>query len=499
MFILCFNMKAAHKLLTLILIIGALLRLYYMLVPGQPATRLSPDEAVYGLEAIHILSGERPVFFYAQPYTGATSAYISALLFKIFGISDIALKIVPFIFSLLIIFLEFKLAEVIFKNSKMALTATTLTALGSPFWLNWSSRAGTGYIEMMVLGALVFLLAIKVVFENCGSPKIYFLLGLVAGFGFWVQPTIAYYLLPAGIFIFLHDRKIFFKREFYLAILGAIIGAAPVIFYNLTNQSATATSLFNKPWGIKPALYKFFVEGMPVILGVRPPWSTTNFFTPLAVVVVLVYLAAFVFLLRRRFEDLLRFKFQPIDLVLAFFPSLLFIFSLSSPFNQFVIEPRYIQAIYTGLPIVVTYFAFKLEKKYRLAGVFVLTTLVVSALFGIYKTKPSSFVDGYTFDGPIVYLKEHGVTHVFSDAALAHRLTFFAKEEIIAAPMEGGMTSARIPYYEQAVKDTPCAKRGVVVLKEALVRQPLVNEVINCKIPYEEKVFGNAILVVVPR
>jgi hypothetical protein len=76
---------------------------------------------------------------------------------------------------------------------------------------------------------------------------------------------------------------------------------------------------------------------------------------------------------------------------------------------------------------------------------------------------------------------------------------FFADEEIIAAPMEGGMTSARIPYYEQAVKDTPCDQRGVVVLKEALVRQPLVNEVINCKIPYEEKIFGNAILVVVPK
>lgn len=492
-------MKRTTVFLILVILTGALLRLYYMLVPGQPATRLSPDEAVYGIEAIHIMRGERPVFFYAQPYTGATSAYISALLFKIFGISDLALKIVPFIFSLLIIFLEFKLAAAVFKNSKTALVAAGLTALGSPFWLNWSSRAGTGYIEMMVFGALVFLLTIKIVFENCGSLKIYFLLGLVAGFGFWVQPTIAYYLLPAGIFIFVKDPKIFFKKEFYWAILGAVIGAAPVIFYNLTNQSATATSLFNKPWGIKPALYKFFVEGMPVILGVRPPWSTTNFLAPLAVVVVLIYLAAFAFLLRRRLPHLLRFKFQPIDLILAFFPSLLFIFCLSSPFNQFVIEPRYIQAIYTGLPIVVTYFAFNIEKKRRLAGVLILTTLVVSALFGVYKTKPSSFVDGYTFDKVILYLKEHGISGVFSDAASAHRLTFFAAEEIIAAPMEGGMTSARIPYYEQAVKDTPCAKRGVVVLKEALVRQQLVNEIINCKIPYEEKVFGNAILVVVPK
>lgn len=490
------------RLLTLIIIVGALLRLYYMVVPGETVTRLSPDEAVYGLEAIHIMKGERPVFFYAQPYTGAASAYVSALLFSIFGISDIALKIVPFVFSLLIIFLEFKLAEAVFKNSKMALTAAGLIALGSPFWLNWSSRAGTGYIETTVFGALVFLLTIRIVWDSKAeqsSAATFFLLGLVAGFGFWVQPTIAYYLLPAGFFLFIKDPKIFFRKEFYLAILGTVIGAAPVIYYNLANQSQTATSLLNKPWGIKPAIYKFFVEGMPVILGTRPPWSTTDFFTPLAILVWVIYLAGLLFLLRRRFRDLTRFKFQPIDLILAFFPALLFIFGLSSPFNQFVIEPRYIQAIYTGLPIVVTYFIFKLEKRRQLAGAAVLATLVVSALFGVYKTKPTCFVDAYVFDEVIAYLEEHKVTHVFSDAALAHRLGFFAGEEIIAAPMEGGVTSARIPYYEQAVKDTPCDKRGVVVLEGALVRQQVVNEVINCKIPYEEKVFDGAILVVVPK
>lgn len=490
------------KLLALIIFVGALLRLYYMLVPGETVTRLSPDEAVYGLEAIHIMKGERPVFFYAQPYTGATSAYISALLFSIFGISDIALKIVPFVFSLLIIFLEFKLAEAIFRNSRKALVAASLIALGSPFWLNWSSRSGTGYIEMMVFGALVFLLTIKIVWGEGGRARpasTFFLLGLVAGLGFWIQPTIAYYLLPAGLIILLSDPRTVLRIESYSGVLGALLGAFPVIYYNLVNQSATAVSLFNKPWGIKPAIYKFFFVGMPVILGARPPWVAADFFTPLALLVETIYLAAFLFLLKRRYKDLLRLKFQPVDLILVFFPALLFIFSLSSPFNQFVIEPRYIQAIYTGLPIVVTYFIFKLEKKRRLAGVAVLITLVVSALFGVYKTKPTYFVDGYVFEEAITYLKEHGVTHVFADGALAHRLDFFAEEEVIAAPMEGGVTSARIPYYQQAVKDTPCDKRGVVVLKEALVRQQLVNEVINCEIPYEEKVFDEAILVVVPR
>lgn len=496
-------MEKSTILLISIIFIGALLRAYYMLVPGHPATRLSPDEAVYGIEATHILKGERPVFFYAQPYTGATSAYISALLFAVFGISDIALKVVPFVFSLLIISLSFKLAEAIFKDSKMALTTAALTALGSPFWLNWSSRAGTGYIEMMVFGALIFLLTIKIVWSErkaeTSSAATYFILGLISGFGFWVQPTIVYYLLPAAVLIFLSRPRNVLRKEPYAAVLGALIGASPVLYYNLTHQSATAISLFNKPWGIKPALYKFFAEGMPVILGTRPPWSTTDFFLPLAILVWLLYLAAFIYLFKKRYQNFLRFKFQPIDLILAFFPSLLFIFSLSSPFNQFVIEPRYIQALYTGLPLVVTWFAFEVEKKFRKAGVTILLVLLLNGALGVGKTPATYFVDGYTFNEVIPYLKEHNVTRVFSDAALAHRLTFFAKEQIVAAPMEGGVTSARIPYYESAVKETPCKERGVVVLKEALVRQQLVNEVINCKIPYEEKVFDDAILVVVPR
>lgn len=46
---------------------------------------LDGDEALLGIQAEHILQGERPIYFYGIPYFGSLEAYLVALLFAIFG------------------------------------------------------------------------------------------------------------------------------------------------------------------------------------------------------------------------------------------------------------------------------------------------------------------------------------------------------------------------------------------------------------------------------
>src|SRR5690348_15591195 len=46
---------------------------------------MAGDEAMVGLQAEHILRGERPVYYYAQPYMGSLEAYLMALSFVITG------------------------------------------------------------------------------------------------------------------------------------------------------------------------------------------------------------------------------------------------------------------------------------------------------------------------------------------------------------------------------------------------------------------------------
>ncbi len=53
---------------------------------------LDGDEALLGIQAEHILQGERPIYFYGIPYFGSLEAYVAALIFAIFGPSVAALR-----------------------------------------------------------------------------------------------------------------------------------------------------------------------------------------------------------------------------------------------------------------------------------------------------------------------------------------------------------------------------------------------------------------------
>ena len=52
------------------------------------------DTATVGWMGLNILQhGERPLFFYGQTYFGSLEAYLAALLFSLFGISEFVLSL----------------------------------------------------------------------------------------------------------------------------------------------------------------------------------------------------------------------------------------------------------------------------------------------------------------------------------------------------------------------------------------------------------------------
>src|SRR5689334_3772305 len=56
---------------------------------------LSSDSAVPVLMARHILDGERPLYFWGQPYLGAIDSYLAAALMALFGRDAFALAYLP--------------------------------------------------------------------------------------------------------------------------------------------------------------------------------------------------------------------------------------------------------------------------------------------------------------------------------------------------------------------------------------------------------------------
>src|SRR5689334_1498833 len=71
---------------------------------------IDADEALVGVQAQHILQGERPVYYYGQPYMGSLEAYLLAGMFALVGSSVWALRAVPTLLSLLLVCLTWGLA-----------------------------------------------------------------------------------------------------------------------------------------------------------------------------------------------------------------------------------------------------------------------------------------------------------------------------------------------------------------------------------------------------
>src|SRR5205807_2735209 len=68
---------------------------------ASPLGEIDGDEAVVGLMARHIaFLGERPVFYWGQPYLGSLEAFSAAPLFRVFDSSTFVLKLVPAAYSL---------------------------------------------------------------------------------------------------------------------------------------------------------------------------------------------------------------------------------------------------------------------------------------------------------------------------------------------------------------------------------------------------------------
>ncbi|HEX2923841.1 MAG TPA: glycosyltransferase family 39 protein, partial [Chloroflexota bacterium] len=183
-------------LLSLLAVIVAAAALRLFLLAG-PQTELEADEAIVGLMARHILHGERPLFYYMQPYMGSLEAYLIAALFALFGSSTFVLKLVPMLGALLFVALLFVTGYRL-RGLTAAIIAGLFGALPPAFLAIWSLKARGGYIEILVMGQLLILMTMDLGKRGEIGWGRGFLIGAIAGLGLWTNPLIAVYLIPVA-------------------------------------------------------------------------------------------------------------------------------------------------------------------------------------------------------------------------------------------------------------------------------------------------------------
>jgi len=343
------------------LVVGLALRLA---VIASPLGEIDGDEAVVGLMARHIaFLGERPVFYWGQPYLGSLEAFSAAPLFRVFDSSTPLLKLVPTAYSLGFLALSALLARDLFGDQAGLATAGYL-AIPPAMWAVWSTKARGGYAELLFLGEA--LLCVSLALARSPNRRLALLWGILAGLAFWTHLLAVVYLVPAVAFLVLARRRAWSAKLSGLAILGALFGMTPLIIENLAHGFLTVAALLQPPdLPVDPfaQFLRFFRVGVPVLLGLGQPTTSQALFDQdwlqrpaghLSVALLaLLVVGGSVLLFAPALKRVVTCGF---DLRSA--PSMLVLLALVVPpvvavtrFGFFVSEPRYALPLYSCVPL----------------------------------------------------------------------------------------------------------------------------------------------------
>jgi 4-amino-4-deoxy-L-arabinose transferase-like glycosyltransferase len=251
------------------------------------------DQAVLGIMAYHVQQGERPVFYSGQPYTGSLEAYLSALVFQVFGANDFTLRVPALLFSVAFVGAVFWLGAVLY-GYRIATLAALFVALAPSIMISWSLAAGANYIEIAFCGTVLLLLAVLYPNLRAMPPPVALLVGLIAGLGIWLQPMMGEYLVPVAVAYLLRlwvgrpckdtrgpeDGRRTLAATLVAIVVGLIIGMAPLIIYNVRHSLATLIYLTRVSGGGNHLLVaeRFVTESLPILLGfAMPAYGPTAF------------------------------------------------------------------------------------------------------------------------------------------------------------------------------------------------------------------------------
>ena len=290
-----------HLQLALALLLGFAVRLFVLL---RSNGMFDGDEAVLGIQGENILRGAHPLYFYGQSDTGSWEAYLAAPLIALFGPSAAVLHAVTLAESLVLIPLLGALAARLY-GPAARLPAYLLAVLPPLYVASGELRLLGGYVETLVLGTALLLLAVEVA-DVGGSARrqrwLWALAGLLAGLALWIDAMIVYYLVTLALWgapLLLarawHARANFAEwlarvvRQAGAAAVAFVLGISPAILYASTHQLAnvrelTAPAPYIPQLGVLrlPILGHFMVFDAPQALGIQLLWGIpTNTMTQL--------------------------------------------------------------------------------------------------------------------------------------------------------------------------------------------------------------------------
>jgi 4-amino-4-deoxy-L-arabinose transferase-like glycosyltransferase len=477
--------------LSLLLLGAALIRLDFLLTTDF---RIESDEAIVGLMAKRWLEGaSMPIFYYGQHYMGSFEPILVGLMFMLTGVSTVALKIVPYFCSLLLLPALYYLTRQV-SSRRAGLLAALLYAFSPAVMIIWSSKPRGGFIELLLIGTLSFIFFIK--WWQNAQLKALIISALLLGFGWWVNNQIIYYLLPISWYVLTYlisgKNTSFRKRctDLLAAIASFFVGSFLYWLYNF-NENFASLAMFTQS-ADKTDLWSNFkglvTIALPVILGSIRPWQSESWLPGLNIIVfaILITLALTWFVWRLdSLRKLLIFRadrncLQELLAMHAFCVPM--IFALSS-FGSFSAEPRYLLPLYTSLiplyAIVLDHFFIKRRVLARFLLAVILLINLGSCYFMGRATPGEPYVYSYQRASKdhselLTWLKSKNYQAVKTNYWIGYRLAFESNESVRFALFDQP-NQLRIESYEEFVLAQPESSVPLILVpgQAALVVQAL--------------------------
>ncbi len=434
------------------------------------------DEAVVALMARHILQGERPAFFYGQAYLGSLDAWLIAGAFLLFGQTVLAIRLVQGALYLGTLATTYLLGLKIFSERWTATAAAWLLALPTVLVTLYTTATLGGYGETLLIGNVLLLWTIRLRERIAGAGTArekhatrshveWLWFGVLAGFGFWAFGFLGVYLAPIALtlattilnregakdaklfsIIFLCALRVFAVNALF-AFVGFAIGSAPwwwaTLFGAATISELGGSAIARASDGPLLHLFSFIVLGLPVILGIRPPWAVRWLALPLAPLVLVLFMGAVGWAAKLSLRDWKRALLLGICIVVV-------VAFIVTPFGA---DPsgRYFLPLAVPLALFIADLLSRVRREYPRAAV---ALLAVALLFNLWGNIDAmlNFPPGFTtqFDkvaqvdqrglpAVIEFLKVHGETRCYSNYWVTFPIAFLSDETILC--------SAALPYH----------------------------------------------------
>ena len=428
------------------------------------------DEAIVALMARHILQGERPVFFYGQAYMGSLDAYLVALGFKLLGQGVWVIRLVQVMLYTGFLTSVIGLGKEGLGSLESGMLAALLLAVPTVNLTLYTTVTLGGYGEALILGNLVLICALRIgklmipALQVEVNPRPLYLwsllFGVLSGLGLWTLGLTIVYIVPAGLFVlwkiidnrFGGDRAKTAMRFMGAGIIGFFIGACPWWIYAAQHG---LTSLLGELLGSAVAveqsaflaragqhLVNLLLLGIPVTIGMRPPWNVSWLALPLAPFVLAGWVGVGIYSIRSIRQR------KPTARFMVLLSGIAVLLALAFIFTPFGIDPsgRY----FLPVNVVFAFLAAEAIRAFPYPGVAWRPGLIGLALvFNLVGTlqcaaqnppgittqfNPETVVD-HRYDGQLAqFLLSQGETRGYSDYWLSYPLAFQTGEQLIFAP-----------------------------------------------------------------